>query len=153
MERIGSNVERELGRFGVAGSIGRLVEVWPEAVGEAVARNAWPARVARDGTLIVNTSSSAWAFELSHLAPTLLERLRETAAEAAPRALRFAPGPLPEAEPAPLDAAAAARPAPSPEIAAQAALLTAEIADEELRELVARAAAASLASAASDRPF
>ena len=42
-----------------------------------VAANAWPARIARDGTLHVNTSSSAWAFELGQLAPTILERLSE----------------------------------------------------------------------------
>ena len=31
----------------------------------AIAANAWPARIARDGTLHVATSSSAWAFELT----------------------------------------------------------------------------------------
>jgi hypothetical protein len=153
MERIAQDVKRELGRFGVGGSIARLVEVWTEAVGEAVARNAWPARVARDGTLLVNTSSSAWAFELSQLAPTLLDRLRATAGEAAPHAIRFAPGPLPEAAAEPPERRSPRPVEPSPEACAEAERLTAAIGDEELRKLVAKAVAASLGSAASDRSF
>jgi Dna[CI] antecedent, DciA len=153
MERIERDIRRELGRFGPSGTIARLVEVWPDAVGDAVARNAWPARVTRDGTLLVNTSSSAWSFELAQLAPTLLDRLRETAEDAAPRALRFAPGPLPEADPAEPDDAAATRPDPSPETVAEAERLAAEIGDEELRKLVARAAAASLGGPPGDRGF
>ena len=72
-----------------------LLEAWPGAVGEMVAANAWPARIARDGTLHVNTSSSTWAFELAQLAPTIAERLRQELGESAPKALRFAVGHLP----------------------------------------------------------
>jgi hypothetical protein len=151
MERIGDDVRRELDRFGPAGTIGRIVEAWADAVGDAVARNAWPARVTRDNTLVVNTSSSAWAFELAQLAPTLLDRLRETVSEASPKALKFVTGPLPEASEEPLQAPRPAPPAPSPEAVAEAERLAAEIVDEELRKLVAKAAAASLATAADDR--
>jgi hypothetical protein len=121
-------------------------------VGEAIARNAWPARVARDGTLLVNTSSSAWAFELTQLRTTIADRLREELGDGAPRALRFAPGPLPE--PATVDPATRAPrpPVPSEEQRAQAAEAAAAIEDPQLRELVARAAAVSLATAASGRP-
>ena len=63
MKQLGEEVKRELGRFGPAGGIADLVEVWPAAVGETIARHAWPARVARDGTLHVNTTDSVWAFE------------------------------------------------------------------------------------------
>ena len=38
-----------------------LVEAWPAAVGEAIARNAWPARIAKDGTVHVNTAESFFA--------------------------------------------------------------------------------------------
>ena len=69
MERIGEDVERQLGRFDGGGAMPRIVAAWPAAVGDEVARNAWPARVARDGTLHVHTSSSVWAFELGQLAP------------------------------------------------------------------------------------
>jgi hypothetical protein len=153
MDRIEADVRRELDRFGPAGSIGRLVEVWPAAVGDAIARNSWPGRVARDGTLHVNTSSSAWAFELSQLRPTILERLRESAPEAAPKELRFAPGPLPE--PAREEAVATVSPpsAVTSEALDEAERLAAGIDDETLRKLVARAAAASLSRASADRRF
>src|SRR2546423_15320805 len=63
MERIGETVRRELGRHGTAGAMADTVACWPDAGGEQGAANAWPARFARDGTLQVYTSSSAWAFE------------------------------------------------------------------------------------------
>ena len=151
MERIRTDVERQLGRFGPAAGMGRIVSAWPEAVGETVARNAWPARIGRDGTLHVATSSSAWAFELSQLAPTVLQRLRDALGEEAPAALRFAPGRLPEPSgPAHADATIEAR-IPTAEERELGAALAAGIADSDLRKLVARAAAASLAKAASDR--
>jgi hypothetical protein len=153
MERIEADVRRELDRFGPAGSIGRLVEVWPDAVGDAIARNSWPGRVARDGTLHVNTSSSAWAFELSQLRPTILERLRASAPEAAPKELRFAPGPLPEPVHEEIEQTFSPPPVPSPETVDQAEQLAAGIGDERLRKLVARAAAASLSAASADRRF
>jgi hypothetical protein len=153
MDRIEANVRRELDRFGPAGSIGRLVEVWPDAVGDAIARNSWPGRVARDGTLHVNTSSSAWAFELSQLRPTILERLRESAPEAAPKELRFAPGPLPEPAREEAVARVSTPPAVTSEVLDEAERLAAGIDDETLRKLVARAAAASLSKASADRRF
>ena len=58
MERIGPEVRRELDRFGGVGRMSDLVAAWPAAVGETVAANAWPARLARDGTLHVNAGSS-----------------------------------------------------------------------------------------------
>lgn len=153
MERVARGVERELGRFGPAGTIAAVVEAWPAAVGPAVARNAWPARIGREGTLYVSTSSAAWAFELGQLAPDVLGRLRESLGEAAPSGLRFAVGPLPEPSGDKAAPAARARPSPGPAERELAAALTAGLADEELRELVARAAAASLARAAASRGF
>ena len=67
-----------------------LLERWPAAVGEAIARNAWPARIAKDGTVHVNTADSVWAFELGQQAREIAERL------GVPR-LRFAPGTAPAA--------------------------------------------------------
>lgn len=130
-----------------------VVAAWPDVAGQAIARNAWPARLSRDGTLHVHTSSSAWSFELSHLAPDLLTRLREKLGESAPKALRFAPGPLPENElERPPDERSIQPREPLPEERELAAALAAGIADEALRDLVARAAAASLAKGRSDRP-
>ena len=86
-----------------------LVAAWPDAVGETVAANAWPARLARDGTLHVHAASSTWAFELQQLETEIAGRLREAVPEATPARLRFAAGPLPELPaPAPEDAQASA---------------------------------------------
>jgi hypothetical protein len=146
MERIGETVRRELGRYGTAGAMADTVACWPDAVGEQVAANAWPARFARDGTLLVFASSSAWAFELGQLEGEILPRLRAALGKGAPKRLRFAPGPLPDRrEPA----SARPRPAPpkpTPEQAREAHELAAPIASEELRKSVEKAARASLAS-------
>jgi hypothetical protein len=143
--RVADEVRRELQRFGPAAGMAELVGAWPAAVGDTIARNAWPARLARDGTLHVATSSSAWAFELAQLEADMLERLRRAVPEVAPPRLRFAPGPLPEPSgPDPAEAGPEA-PKPGPQERAAAAELTAVLEDEELRALVARAAAASLA--------
>lgn len=149
MDRLGGHVRQELGRFRPAdGDIQAVTRAWPAAVGETVARNAWPARLARDGTLHVHVASSTWAFELGKLGATILEQLRAELAEAAPQALKFAPGPLPsEALDVPGTDELRA-PEIGPGHRAEAAAIAAGIEDEELRELVARAAAASLAGAA-----
>jgi Dna[CI] antecedent, DciA len=157
MDRLETAIRRELGRFGSGhgdrgdGDIVAIVRAWPEAVGETVARNAWPARLARDGTLHVNTLSSTWAFELGRLAETILEGLRQELGEATPPALKFSPGPVPESGAEELGTATAEASGVAPEHRAEGVRLAAGIEDDELRELVARAAAASLARAV-DRP-
>jgi len=147
MERIGRDVERELARTGSGHglALAHVTSAWPEVVGEAVARQAWPLRLGRYGTLHVATSSATWAFELDRLAPEIHARLARALGDEAPAALRFRVGPLPEpARSEPSDAAAARSPALSPDVSAKAATAAAEIEDPELRDLVARAARASL---------
>ena len=144
MKHLGEEVKRELGRFGPEGGISELVEAWPAAVGETIARSAWPARVARDGTLHVNTADSIWAFELTSRAAEIAKRLGV-------QGVRFAPGRLPEAEEPPSEEADSAPPEPSESLRREGARLAAEIEDENLRKIVARAAAASLAKGISDR--
>ena len=148
IERLDAEVRRELGRFGpIEGDTAAIVRVWPRAVGETVARNAWPARIARDGTLLVHTTSSTWAFELGRLGETILSQLRDELGKGAPRALKFAAGPLPEARGEAFDERRPAAPSSTPEQRAEAAEIASGIDDPELRELVARAAAASLSKA------
>lgn len=153
MERIGDEVGRELGRGGGRQvlAVAEITAVWPEVVGDAVSRQSWPLRLGRDGTLHVATSSSTWAFELDRLGPEILERLSSALAGEPPSRLRFAPGPLPEP-----GAEAASEPPPTvleapAEVLREAAAAAAAIEDPELRELVARAARASLARARSGR--
>ncbi|HEY6054553.1 MAG TPA: DUF721 domain-containing protein, partial [Gaiellaceae bacterium] len=89
MDPLGPDVRRELDRFGPQGGMAELLEAWPSAVGADIARNAWPARFSRDGTLLVHTADAIWAFELGHRAAEIADRLGV-------KALRFAAGPLPE---------------------------------------------------------
>jgi predicted nucleic acid-binding Zn ribbon protein len=147
MEPIGADVERELQRLGPEAGAAGLAVAWPRAVGEGIARHAWPAQLAPDGTLHVATESSTWAFELTHLAPQLLDRLRDELPHGAPRALRFAVGPLPSDRPGADSRTARATLEPTPAERAEAAVLVAGIADDDLREAVALTAAASLARA------
>ena len=149
MKRISEEVTRELQRFGPQAGLGKVVEAWPAAVGGQITRHAWPARISRDGTLHVYTSSSTWAFELAQLEPDIKKRLGALA----PPRVRFAPGPLPETGEAAPDEAEEHAPEPSPADAQRAAELAAAIDDEKLRNLVARAAAASLAKARNSRSF
>jgi hypothetical protein len=149
IDRVGKEVARELGRFGPASGMAPLVEVWPAAVGAEIARNAWPARLGRDGTLHVHTKDSVWAFELTSRA----EEIRSRLGEAAPPSVRFAPGPLPEPSD---DAAETSRRQPSKPTAAhvaEAESLVRGIRDADLRKVVAKAVAASLANADNDRSF
>jgi hypothetical protein len=154
VDSLARGLRSELARLGAPGGedLAAIVELWPSLVGEQNARRCWPARIGRDGTLHVNASDSVWAHQLGMLAPEILARLRVRLGRAAPAALRFAPGPVP----APGELAPEERPRavePAAEDRAEAAAAAAVIADEELRGLVARAAAASLARARSDRRF
>ncbi len=149
MKRVGEEVARELGRFGPAAGMAPLVEVWPAAVGAEIARNAWPARLARDGTLHVHTKDSIWAFELTSRA----EQIRARLGEDPPPRLAFAPGSLPEPVELMSEAPRKQVPKPTAKHVAEADSLVRGIRDEDLRKVVAKAAAASLASADNDRSF
>jgi hypothetical protein len=133
-------VRRELGRFGPQAGMPELLEQWAAAVGETIARFAWPARIARDGTVYVHTADSVWAFELGQRAPEIADRLNVAK-------LRFAPGPLPT--PSVEDVREPVR--PTAENVRQAATIAAAIEDENLRESVQKAVAFSLAAGTGDR--
>lgn len=147
MELLDSTVRTALRGVGIpdASALSAITHAWAECVGPAIARQAWPLRLNRDGTLRVACSSSTWAFELGRMAPEILERLRATLGDAAPASLRFAPGPVPA--PGADAEQAVSPPGPSAADLERAASLTAAIEDPELRDLATRAIAASLASA------
>jgi Dna[CI] antecedent, DciA len=149
MDGLGAELRAELRRY-PTGAASDLATAWPAAVGEEIAANAWPARVQADGTLVVHVRDSIWGFELTQRQGEIAARLPGSPP------LKFVPGPLPDLTPA-ASPASPEPPAATLEQAREAAELTAAIADEELRELVARTAAASLARAAAggtaDRPF
>jgi hypothetical protein len=146
MERIGSDVRRELDRFGGSPEgLDALVAAWPGAVGPDISANAGPARLARDGTLVVHARDAVWAFELTLRGEEIRGRLGV-------QQVRFEVGALPDA---PLRQAAGSPPRrvrrATPEQLATAASWASAVEDPELRALVARAASASLARAPSDR--
>jgi len=155
MERLEETLRGALRGAGVpdAGALADVTRVWPEAVGDAIARAAWPQRIARDGTLLVAASSASWAFELGLLGEEILGKLAAAIGVGAPTAIRFSPGVVPSP---PALLAGAAAPVP-PEVDSPTRLLAEELTsamtDEQLRATIARAAAASLAKAASDRRF
>jgi hypothetical protein len=119
--------------------MGAVLEAWEAAVGPEIAQNAWPARFQRDGTLIVHTRDAVWGFELGQRAAEITERLP------AKPALKFVPGPLPELGNEPTQATPVGSPPVTLEQQERAAEWAANIEDEDLRNLVAKAAALSLA--------
>ncbi len=140
MDPLGNAIRSELARHGPQAGMAELVERWPAAVGESIARNAWPARIARDGTVHAATADSVWAFELG-------QRAAEIAARLGVPKLRFAPGPLPEPPPE-------AAPRRRLEVTAAddelARAIASSITDEKLRESVQKAVSFSLARGRSD---
>lgn len=142
MDPLADELRRELARHGPQAGMAELVERWPAAVGPAIARNAWPARIGRDGTVHVNTADSIWAFELGQRAAELAERL------GAPR-VRFAPGPLPEPDPEPEVEPVSV----SPQDAELARAIASRIDDENLRETVQKAVSLALARGRDDPPI
>jgi hypothetical protein len=142
LDPLADEIRSELARFGPQAGMAELVERWPEAVGPAIARNAWPARIARDGTVHVNTADSVWAYELG-------QRGAEIAGALGAPKVRFAPGPLPQASdehaPPPLEV--------TPEDAERARAIASSIEDENLRESVQKAVSFSLARGRTDHPI
>jgi hypothetical protein len=155
MERLGDEVRGSLRAAGVpdAGLLADVTRVWPAAVGPGIAAAAWPARIGRDETLHVNATSSVWAFELTRLEDDIRTRLAASLpGVVVPPRIRFSAGPVPAtgAPEEPTGGRAEKRP-PSPEELRVADAIAAAVDDERLRELVRRAAAASLSARQDDR--
>jgi hypothetical protein len=148
-EGLFDSVATELDRIGAGAGGAALAELlarWPEAVGETIARNAWPARRSRDGTVLVHTSSSAWAQELTHLE----EQVRAKLGPEAPR-LRFAVGALPATGRETVSEAQRFVHRPTEAEDAQAAELAGRIDADSVREAVREACALSLAAQRGER--
>ena len=148
---IGGEVGRQLGRFGPAAGMADLLAAWPGAVGPQIASQAWPARIARDGTLHVAVSSSVWAFELTQLEQEIRARLTAALGELAPARIRFAVGHIPETGSDPETEVKKSAPKVTGEQFAEGERVASSIADPHLREAVAQAVAASLADARNSR--
>jgi hypothetical protein len=149
IDRVDDAVARELARFGASAGMAELVDAWPAAVGDEIARNAWPARLGRDGTLRVNTRDSVWAFELGARADEIRQRLGSVA----PARLLFIAGALPEPAREPVERERRPAVEVSAEHESRAASLVRGIRDEDLRKIVAKTITLSLAAAESGRSF
>lgn len=147
---LGATIDAEFGRLG-RDPLREIVGCWPEAVGKDIATNAWPARMSRDGTLHVATSSSVWAHELTHCARMILERLTARLGTKTVKRIRFAVGELPERGAERETELEKTVPKVLPEHRRIADLLAGEIADPALRDRVSKAIATSVARHA-ERP-
>ncbi|ARJ66845.1 hypothetical protein WV31_14770 [Magnetospirillum sp. ME-1] len=124
------------GRHGFAG--GTLVVDWPAIVGSAVASHTlplgikFPPKERTEGTLTVKVDSGAFALEMQHLEPLILERINGYFGWKAVARLKLRQGPLPDvARPPPARPAAPSAPPPALERLAQ-------VEDPELREVLER---------------
>ena len=109
-----------------------LREIWADAAGPEISRNAFPVRITRADVVVVHCSGSVWAAELTLLKAHLQERLGAVMGEAAPAELRFEVGELPLPDPEP--------DSPSPRaINPRAAELAGGVSDPDLRAAIERA--------------
>lgn len=114
---------------------------WRAAVGPRIADRAVPFSLER-GVLVVKVATSVWANELQLLAPTLLGRLRERGI--AVDSLRFRVGPLDVVDRPPERRSARAVPSKAP-LDPTLRTVLGDVADDELRRVLERAASANLA--------
>jgi hypothetical protein len=136
---LGASLPRESGG---QGALVAIVRAWPDAVGDAIARHAWPARM-RGQELIAHAESSVWVTELQLLAEMIAVRLRDAAGGSVPSAVRFQVGPVPVR-----DGPAERLPAPVSEATRrQAAAIASAIRDDALRTSAEQAIAGALARA------
>jgi hypothetical protein len=114
---------------------------WTEVVGGRIASRAEPVRLSDDGELLVRVASSAWASELSLLSGDILARLARLGFQV--RSLRFRVGEVrgPERPVERRKTRRAIEPARLPEEVARA---VGDVADEELRRVIAESAAMNL---------
>ncbi len=148
-ERLGDSVRAELETLGVADRTLPVTRNWADAVGPEVARNAWPARMRGDGTLVVHARSSVWAFELNQLAEQIRPRLTPT-----PVGLRFIVGKVPEpVGPEPAEPVQKPSSQPDPAAVEAAAELAGGVSSQDVREALQRAVTLGLSRRRDDRPM
>ncbi|MCR6631017.1 MAG: DciA family protein [Magnetospirillum sp.] len=126
--------------FGKHGFVsGALVVDWPAIVGSAVASHTLPLRIKfppkerGEGVLEIKVASSAFATELQHLEPLIIERINGYFGWNAVARLRLRHGPLPERK-----AVRAAPPEPDAQASDRLAAVLDKVDDPALRDALAR---------------
>ncbi|MFK7999556.1 MAG: DciA family protein [Polyangiales bacterium] len=121
----------------------RIVAWWCTVLPPRIAARARPAHF-RHGIVHVHTVSSTWAQELSFMSTDILQRLREADLGVQVVGLRFRTGPMPppfeRRTPKRIDPEGR----PRRDLPAPVGRALATVGDDDLRELIARAAASSL---------
>jgi hypothetical protein len=99
-EQIGGPLLSIIDRFDPQGhfDIVRLVKVWPQVAGEAIARRTEIASL-KFHVAVIKISSPMWIQELSLMKPQILERLRAALGNDSVRDIRFVKGALSRREP------------------------------------------------------
>ena len=115
---------------------------WQEVAGIRIADRSEPRRLDPDGTLLITVTSSVWAQELSMLSMSLTERLRAQGHRV--KTLRFVIGNVTPPRRGPQRFESRVVPAPDP-IPAELERELASIDDDELRGIIEKTAASSLA--------
>ena len=94
-QQIGGAIQELLARFDSDGrfEIVRLIRVWPDVVGEAIARRTEITGL-KFHTAVVKVSGAMWIQELNLMKPQILDRLRQQIDGDAVRDLRFVQGRL-----------------------------------------------------------
>ncbi|PHX81086.1 MAG: hypothetical protein CK540_04370 [Thermoleophilia bacterium] len=122
------------------GPVRRILGVWNETVGAGLARFAQPARITREGVLIVHAADASWVHAITLEQRTILKKLKEQLAGDAPTELRVEIGlvdtRVPEAPPEPTPIQPAAQ--------KTADEMVAGIDDPRLKAALSRAIARSL---------
>tara|TARA_B100000686_G_scaffold287648_1_gene313239 strand:+ start:824 stop:1294 length:471 start_codon:yes stop_codon:yes gene_type:complete len=145
-ESLSGSLESELIRLGAKDNVLAVTHSWPEAVGPEIARNAWPARIRRDGTLVINTRTSVWAFELNQMAEEIRVRLKPE-----PSQIKFVVGVVPEPVGKKEDLEKKPLKSPTPESAKSAKSLASEVTSDSVRKALEKAASLSLSNPHDDR--
>lgn len=125
----------------------QLLTLWPQIVGPSLARNTMPLRIIfkrlpggswqRDnGDLELKVASSAWAPEVQHLSPLIIEKINTFFGYGAVARIRIKIGPLPRPYVPPPPAS------PPPEAVARVESVVSGITDDKLREALLRLGAA-----------
>lgn len=123
-------------------------KLWIDAVGARIAERARPVSL-WGGVLVLLVPSSVWAHELSLLAEQVRDRLRERGIDV--RELRFRVGAVPNVERPPERRVACAVP-PTRAVSHELTRALTQVADPELRSVIAAAAASNLAWQSVSRP-
>ena len=79
MTAIGSALREYLANKGIRDRVEQagVIAAWPDLVGPQIAAATRPEAVTADGVLFVRVATSAWANELSLMAPRILLRLND----------------------------------------------------------------------------